>query len=671
MTHPAQRPLHSKRNLKFALGIAAGALLIEFLVSPSALLTSLIDAVANFFVFAPAILLGGALLRLFRLPPLPTRWTILFSAALGLGVLSLLVLLGGVLGVLQRPVWIAILAGSAVMGIPAFRNLRREEHNESDGRWLLPWIAAIPFLVLALLAASNPPGLIWSEEGFGYDILEYHLQLPREYMRAGVITYVPHNVYASFPAGVEMLYLLTMIVQNNSADAGTSANMIHLVFAVLSVAAAWAIGRDVSPIAGIVGGLSVATCTWLEYLSGLAYVENAMLFFALCATAALLQSVRADDRAIIGKWAALAGVCAGFSGACKYTAVPMIIAPLAVMTLILHDRARKALSAVAAFCIAASIALSPWLIKNYAWTGNPVFPLANRIFDANPPGWSPQQTAQWDRAHAPQANLGVPGRISEFWAKVLADPEQRFGPAIWMVGLAGLFIAGRDRSQIALFIFLALQICVWLFATHLYSRFAVPMIVPLAVLAGRAAVPSTNRRDLIVLGLVLAGSVWNLSYAISRHSRESLPGAPTSLFEKGELPGFEYLGFVNEELPPGSRLLMIGDARPFYVLPPADYFVAFNHNPFLALIAEGASPQKNVDWLRSSGYTHVLVHWSEIRRLERTYGLSPSVQEGTIAAAVSGMKNGGLSLARSFAHPSGESGPYVDVFKVLPAPERD
>lgn len=670
MTHPAQTPAHSKWHLIFALCMVGVALLIEGIVSPSALLTTLIDSIAAFFVFAPATLLGTALLRFFCLPPLPARWTFLFSASLGLGALSLLVLLGGVLGVLHRPVWIAVLAGSAALGVPVLQRMRALDRGKPELRMLLPWVAAIPFLALAVLAASNAPGLIWREEGFGYDVLEYHLQLPREYLRSGQITYLPHNVYANFPAGVEMLYLLTMVVQNNATDAGTTANMIHLGFAVLSVLAAWAIGRDLSPLAGIIGGLVVATCTWLEYLSGLAYVENAMIFYGLCATAALIRAGDVGQRAAMGRWAVLAGAAAGFSASCKYTAVPMFIAPLAFLALLLQRGARNGISAASMFCLASFLALTPWLGKNWAWTGNPVFPLANDYFDANPPGWSMEQTRQWERGHSPGQDVKLSTQCSEFWAKVLADSEQRFGPALWIVALAGLAARRRDRTDLGLVVFLLAQVCIWLFATHLYSRFAVPLIVPLAVLAGRATGPSPGWRNLAVVGFVLAGSIWNLTFAAMRHARESMPGAPASLFEKGELPGFEYLGYVNSELPAGSRLLLIGDARPFYVQPPVDYFVAFNHNPFLALIAEGAPPPRIVDWLRAGGYTHLLIHWSEIRRLERTYGLSPNVTEERLAAAVQELAPLGLNPAQSFAHPSGAAGPYVDVFEVIPPSRR-
>ena len=45
-----------------------------------------------------------------------------------------------------------------------------------------------------------------------FDVLEYHLEGPKDYYQAGRISYLPHNVYTNMPFGVEMLHLLGMQV---------------------------------------------------------------------------------------------------------------------------------------------------------------------------------------------------------------------------------------------------------------------------------------------------------------------------------------------------------------------------------------------------------------------------------------------------------------------------
>jgi len=80
---------------------------------------------------------------------------------------------------------------------------------------------------------------------------------------------------------------------------------------------------------------------------------------------------------------------------------------------------------------------------------------------------------------------------------------------------------------------------------------------------------------------------------------------------------------INQELPDNAKVLLVGEARALYVRRNADYYVAFNRNPLLEMVHDAVDAPAMMDRLREKGYTHVLVNWSEIRRLERTYGLAP------------------------------------------------
>ena len=71
----------------------------------------------------------------------------------------------------------------------------------------VPWLA-MPFLGLSTLAATVPPGPLWQDEPAGYDVSEYHLQVPREWYQAGRITPLQHNVFSYMPMNVEVHDLL-------------------------------------------------------------------------------------------------------------------------------------------------------------------------------------------------------------------------------------------------------------------------------------------------------------------------------------------------------------------------------------------------------------------------------------------------------------------------------
>src|SRR5206468_4745108 len=69
---------------------------------------------------------------------------------------------------------------------------------------LLTTLVLAPFLVIMSLGSMLPT--------IDFDVLEYHLQGPKEYYQAGRIAFLPHNVYTNMPFGVEMLHLLGMEV---------------------------------------------------------------------------------------------------------------------------------------------------------------------------------------------------------------------------------------------------------------------------------------------------------------------------------------------------------------------------------------------------------------------------------------------------------------------------
>src|SRR5690606_10634132 len=68
-------------------------------------------------------------------------------------------------------------------------------------------LAALPAVAVLLVAACNPTGWLWPGEGNGYDALSYHLQLPQEWIAAGAIRPLEHNVYSYLPSYMEAAFL--------------------------------------------------------------------------------------------------------------------------------------------------------------------------------------------------------------------------------------------------------------------------------------------------------------------------------------------------------------------------------------------------------------------------------------------------------------------------------
>jgi len=625
--------------------------------SPVALLVALTDGAV-----ALGIVLAGSAAGLWLVwatgnGDLPVRWQLALGAGFGLGLLSLSVLWAGLAGQLGRSTWLTVMALLGVAGLGAVYILLRccrgesrasaaetaegpaaSQADPSAGAWRWVWLLAVPAIALAVLVATVPPGFLWAEEANGYDVLEYHLGVPKEYFVAGRITYLDHNMYANFPMNAEMLYLLCMLLYGQPWSAALTAKFVNLLLGALAVFAAWLIGRDFSPKAGVVTGIAAAAFPWTVYLSGLAYVENGMLFYGLLAAGLCSRAIRMPQECNSPRGLAI-GAMLGFACGYKYTAVAMIALPilLAWAGLCLRKPNRSVSRALTAVVLAAT-AFAPWAAKNWRMTGDPVFPLGHRVFGSTV--WTDAEYQKFETGHSPvERETGLANRLALLWRRVLAEP--RFAYVPWLVAAGAVFVAICKRTAYRKGIWiwagvLAAQIAIWLFATHLFARFAVVMWIALVPMVGVAAAWTTQGprgvriANLAVLSVyVLVGQAW-LWNLYRRHVHAGGRFVPVhghvDWFLGGQWPGFEHLQTINGDLPADAKVLMVADARGYYVARQCDYWVVFSRNRFAeAIRGNDGAAERILDWIRSQGYDYVWVDFAEMHRLSRTYGLDEQI----------------------------------------------
>ncbi|MCP4592300.1 MAG: glycosyltransferase family 39 protein, partial [bacterium] len=429
-------------------------------------------------------------------------------------------------------------------------------------------------------------------------------------------------------------------------------------------------------VAGVFSGVAAGGAGYVAYLCGVAFVELGMLFFGMLALAAFIRAIDpARPEGETGRYVMAAGLLAGLAVGCKYTALVLIALPLGLALVIryLPNRRRRYRTPLL-FTAGVLAAFSPWLVKNAVMTGNPVFPLANAVFRATPPGWGMEQSDHFAECHslAPE-DRSASNRLALLWEHVFGDEWQRFGPPVFVLALIALVVGGRGHGRIEWYclVILAVQVAVWLSATHLYARFAVPFLLPLVVLAGRSIEAAWAWRGRGLLAVVLlVGLGFNLDHLAKLYRQHlyvdgrkiPLEGA-TGFFTNGMGLGHEHLAVVNHELPESARILMLGDAKAFYFRRAVDYHVVFNRHPFVEMLRAGASPAEALQWLRDRAYSHVLVNWPEIKRLRQSrYGFPEEINPELFRR----LAPAGLVHQRTILTAS--SGvPYADLFTV-PSP---
>ncbi len=232
-----------------------------------------------------------------------------------------------------------------------------------------------------------------------FDAIEYHLQGPKEYFQAGRVAFLPHNVYTSMPFGVEMLHLLDMEMLDDWWWGALAGQLVVATFALASAALVAATARHwASPRAAWVAAVVYLTTPWIVRVAVLPYVEGPLCFYHAALVWISTRARLAGPELRPRLWG-IAGLLAGGAMACKYPALLSAVLPFGLLALVeaLRDRSwRIAL----AFVAGGAVVMAPWLAKNVRDTGNPLYPLAYRVFGGR--HWDEALDAKWSKAHGPR-----------------------------------------------------------------------------------------------------------------------------------------------------------------------------------------------------------------------------------------------------------------------------
>ena len=523
----------------------------------------------------------------------------------------------------------------------------------SPSRYLWPSLGfaliAGPFLVAMALGAMLPT--------IDFDSLEYHLQGPKEYYLAGRVAFLPHNVYTSMPSGVEMLHLLGMEVAGGWWLGGLVGQLLVMLHAPAAAAMIALTARRLgSPRAAWVAAVAYLTTPWIYRVATIPYVEGPLCAYhaALIWVVTRLSWPQPSDichlPSVPRLWG-VAGLLAGGAMACKYPALISAVAPFGVLAAAAGLR-RRSWAIPLAFAAGVAIAVGPWLAKNVIDTGNPVYPLAYRVFGGR--HWDPARDAKWANAHGPK-----PITASEL-ARSLVDVAGRSdwqSPLFVALAPLALLRRGSRLPALALLGYAAYLFATWWTLTHRLDRFWLPMLPALAVMAGLGADWSRRWAWTLALALMLIPTLLaNFAYDASALAglnkwTDDLPYLRYHIPEIVNPP----LAALDAALPPTARVLLVGQASVYHFDHPILYNTVFNDET-IETLARGRTPEQLRGELARLGVTHVYVDWAEVARYRSpgNYGFTPFVTPELF----SGLVRAGV------LRPPTRFGPRQELFRV-------
>src|SRR5712691_10279585 len=602
------------------LGATGVVVLGTMLVDPSRLWLLVVPMVFCGAAYGAGALVDravGGLLAGGNHPPM-----VVLSARMGVGLacLSLVTFLSA----LSRVLWLAglgalpAIAYGSVCAIRAgfqFRPLRGSAAAGVGGcllggAWLVAW-----------LWATIPPTF--------YDELVYHLVIPQRVLATGELLTLPWVVFTLMPHASDLLLAWGLVL---GGDLG--ARSIQFALWVMCFLAVWAIVEVMVWPRVAVWAPSFIACAFAAspmvwFLGTLSFTESSQAVGLLCSAVVI-----ADVPSQRYSWLAM-GLMLGWVASSKLSGFYWVAAALVAARV-----AGWPLAALTRAAVITLLTVTPWWIRAFVHTGNPVYPMFYSLFDGQP--WSGESQARL-LADLP---YGTPGSLG--WMGLLRLPldlvlhPERFGSASDVGALAVLstwgllalpvasrFTGLRGHARLlgdAAAVFVLVAGVGWVMTTPTARFFAPAFLLGLAVLAGFCVQLHKTAQGLVLVLLLAAGGggAWQF---IDQHTTVFSSVNVALGREKGDaylarvLDHFPAARFVRETLPPDVRLLFIGETRPYYFSRDAVAPHPIDAHPLSHWVHEETSAESLIRRLTAEGITHVVLNVHEFRRVRENYGV--------------------------------------------------
>jgi 4-amino-4-deoxy-L-arabinose transferase-like glycosyltransferase len=530
----------------------------------------------------------------------------------------------------------------------------------------LTYLKAILIGLLAILVVSIVI-LSWVPP-VSRDALTHHLIVPKLYLQHGSIYEIPSIIFSYYPMNLDLLYMIPLYFGNDIAP-----KFIHFIFALLT---AWLIfsylRKRLDTRWALVGALLFLSLPIIVKLSITVYVDLGLIFFSTASIMSLLKWIesRYQFRFLI-----LSAACCGLALGTKYNGlivlfiltifVPFVFIRNSKKNFSANDSADRAalikiqLKAVgfgAIFFTIALLVFSPWMIRNYAWKTNPIYPLYKNVFNRQTS--IPPDIQSRNQAIEPTVDLQQAPKVKSTRWGPFAIRKVIYGESWWEIALipVRIFFQGQDdnpryfdgqlnpvlfflpffafihlnrnpaflRVEKKIFIFFAILFVLYAFCTtSMRIRYVAPIIPPLVILATlglhqltqmainrKTANPTWIGSGFIIVVVTIIISLNALyvlkqfryvdpfSYISGQMSRDT--------YIAKYRPEYQIYQYANRHLPDDVKILglFLGKRR-YY----SERDLLFDVSEFKKYTNSSDSEKIFLKKLREKGYTHLIIRF--------------------------------------------------------------
>src|SRR6266850_234842 len=285
--------------------------------------------------------------------------------SLGLGLIGYLIFLLGILGLLYK--WVVIIAMTACVAgtYPVPLQVAQGMMSTLRRAKLRAWA-----LLGAGLALSLPVLVLPLYPPAQFDATFYFLASAKIYAQHHGLVFLSYLRFPVLTQLNEMFFTLALLLYDDIA-----AQLIQLLMLMLLTLAVIAFcRRNFSKQAGWWAAALLLANSVVLWCGSVAYVDISLMLFSTMAAYTFWNWLNSRQR----HWLTLSGLFCGFAASTKY---PGLFFPLlfGMVTLYIAIRERRYLYPLHLSAMAFVVA-APWYIRNYYYTGDPVFPFLPQVF---------------------------------------------------------------------------------------------------------------------------------------------------------------------------------------------------------------------------------------------------------------------------------------------------
>ena len=567
--------------------------------------------------------IGNNFLKLFKFSQIfATLDIFILSTGIGFGLLAYIILFIGFIGLFYYyvlfPLWIILTILGIYQTIKLFKMKNSITYPIENKNWVITFsVIIITFLFLFNLLLSVTPEIF-------YDSLNYHLGVPNYFKVYHKILPMPYKTYSNFPLTISMLYTYGMILKGPIV--AKLINWFLGIFVFLGIIS-FSVNIFKSLFIGIIGSTIFYTTPNVIFRSWTATNDIGLTLFVFFALYMLILAKKNKYKGFI----ILSGIFAGFASGSKYTSIFFIFALLVV--LLFYFNIKKILIWLLFYILF----FSPWLIKNYIYTGNPFHPMFYSHFNVKYP----------HNVNKSPANVFFPKNKKELLKKVEkmfympfilgiegGGNKHFYYPDYYMMGIIYLlflpliiFYIKKNHFSILkiLLLFIIFSFPFWAIYSNWKVKYYTPAFPTLSILSAYV-LWQINKKSLIlkylsnilfiffiafnfIYMLPMAkfyNDPFNLFYGtLSRNEflSKSRPMYPN--------PSYDVYQYINKNLDKKVRILIFGDAKCLYIDRKFTIFSVGGLNPLIEYIHHSKDAKTLFENLKLGGYTHLVVNVPE------------------------------------------------------------